>query len=144
MATEPEFGRYLPPRPVPTMDTFRWVLERCHALERDRGHAVWAIAAKESGIVVGQCVVQPVEDTAEVELAYHLSQARWNQGYATEAATAVLAYVLGGVGLERVIALEMPENVASAASSRTRDLRSMHSTPLRVTGSPTAVCSCSS
>jgi RimJ/RimL family protein N-acetyltransferase len=53
---------------------------------------MWAIDAKDSGEFVGQCGVQPIERTPEVELAYHFSRASWNEGYATEAAIAVLAH----------------------------------------------------
>lgn len=49
----------------------------------------------------------------EVELAYHFSRDSWNKGYATEAASAVLTHAFGRVGLDRVIALVVPGNVAS-------------------------------
>ena len=56
----------------------------------------------------------PVERTGpDVELAYHFNKAAWNKGYATEAAIAVLAHGLASIGLERVIAVVFPENVAS-------------------------------
>ena len=50
---------------------------------------------------------------SEIDLAYHLARASWNKGYATEAAVAVLGHGLGSVGLERVMAVTLPENVGS-------------------------------
>lgn len=83
-------------------------------MEREHGYAMWAVDVKEIGTFVGQCGLQPVERAGpEVELAYHFNKASWNKGYATEAAIAVLAHGLGLVGLERVIAVVVPENVGS-------------------------------
>lgn len=113
MVSDPEVRRYLPPAPLPTMETFRSAIERRHALERERGHAMWAVDAKDTGMFVGQCGVQPIGAGPEVELAYHFNRASWSRGYATEAVIAVLAHALGPVGLERVIAVVVPENVAS-------------------------------
>jgi [ribosomal protein S5]-alanine N-acetyltransferase len=47
------------------------------------------------------------------DVAYHLARASWNKSYATEAAVAVLSHGLGSVGLARVMAVALPENVGS-------------------------------
>jgi RimJ/RimL family protein N-acetyltransferase len=114
MVSDPEVRRFLPPGPVPTMETFQSAIERRHAMEREHGYAMWAVDVKETGAFVGQCGLQPVERTGpEVELAYHFNKASWNKGYATEAAIAVLAHGLGPIGLDRVIAVVVPENIGS-------------------------------
>ena len=114
MVNDLDVNRYLPRGPLPTLDSFRSVIERRHVMERDRGHALWAVDSKETGSFVGQCGLVPVEGKGpEIDLAYHFNKASWGKGYATEAATAVLAYGLGPLGLDRVIAVVMPENAAS-------------------------------
>lgn len=113
MVNDPEVRRYLPPVPPAIAETFQSAIERRHALERERGYAMWAVNVKDTGTFIGQCGVQPVQGGPEVELAYHFNQASWNKGYATEAAGAVLAHALGPAGLDRVIAIVVPENVAS-------------------------------
>ncbi len=113
MVSDPEVRRYLPPTPLPTMETFQKAIERRHALEREGGYAMWAVDVKDTGTFVGQCGVQPIDTGPEVELAYHFNRASWNKGYATEAAIAVLTYALGPLGLDRVIAVVIPENVGS-------------------------------
>ena len=114
MVTDPAVRRFLPSGPVPTMETFQSAIERRHTMERERGYAMWAVDVKATGAFVGQCGLQPVERTGpEVELAYHFNQASWNKGYATEAAMAVLAHGLGPIGLDRVIAVVVPENIGS-------------------------------
>jgi ribosomal-protein-alanine N-acetyltransferase len=114
MVSDPDVRRFLPPGPTPTIETFRSAIERRHAMEGEHGYAMWAVDVKETGAFVGQCGLQPVERTGpEVELAYHFNEASWNKGYATEAAIAVLAQGLGPIGLDRVIAVVVPENIGS-------------------------------
>lgn len=114
LVSDPDVRRFLPSGPLPTLETFQSAMERRHALERERGYAMWAVEVKEAGTFVGQSGLQPVERTGpEVELAYHFNKTSWNQGYATEAAIAVLAYGFGPGGLDRVIALVVPENIGS-------------------------------
>lgn len=114
MASDPNFHRFLPPSPPPTLESCRSMIEQRRALERERGYAMWAVEAREGGAFVGQCGLYPLEHRGPgVELAYHFRTVCWGRGYATEAARSVLAHGLGALGLERVIAIVVPENIAS-------------------------------
>jgi [ribosomal protein S5]-alanine N-acetyltransferase len=115
MVNDPEVIRFLPPRPAPTMETFAEVIESRHAMEREIGYAMWAVDDKTTGTFVGQCGIRPVDEGAgpEIDLAYHYTSASWSKGYATEAVIAVLAHGLGPVGLDRIMAVAMPENIGS-------------------------------
>ena len=111
---DPEVRRYLPPFPDPTLESMEASVGRRMAMERDRGHGLWAVERKDSGELIGDCGLMLVEGTGpEVELAYHYKQTAWNQGYGTEAAIACLAHGFGPIGLEHVIAICFPENVGS-------------------------------
>jgi RimJ/RimL family protein N-acetyltransferase len=111
LVNDPEVGRYTSPSPPATLDTFRSMIERRHAMEHERGYAMWAVDGKETGAFVGQCGLYPAEGKGpEVELAYHFGPVAWNRGYATEAATAVLALV-------------MPENAASCRVAEEAGMR---------------------
>jgi RimJ/RimL family protein N-acetyltransferase len=127
MLSDPEVRRYLP-GPAPTMETFGSGLQARRAMEREGGYAMWAVEEKDGGAFVGQCGLRPVDSmqpqttaTAlaaegtrrEFDLAYHLTQACWNKGYATEAAIAVLSYGLGPLGLGCIIAVAAPDNIGS-------------------------------
>lgn len=112
--TDPEVRRFLPPSPVRTPEEFRERIAGRIAMEAERGYAMWAVETRSAGELIGQCGLQPVERTGpEVEIAYHYGPAAWNKGYGTEAAVAVLAYGLRTVGLERIVAFAIPENVGS-------------------------------
>jgi RimJ/RimL family protein N-acetyltransferase len=81
---------------------------------RDRhGWGFWAIDERESGRPVGGVGLFPLNwEGPEIELAYHVVPSVWNLGYASEAATAVLA-AAWEAGLDQVVAVAMPGNVAS-------------------------------
>jgi len=125
MVSDSDFGRFVPPPPPTTPETFQRMVKRRHAMERERGYAMWAVDLKEGGIFVGQCGFYPAEGTGrpEVELAYHFDKASWNRGYATEAVRAVLARGLGPVGLDRVMALIVPEHIASCRVAEKAGMR---------------------
>jgi ribosomal-protein-alanine N-acetyltransferase len=124
MVNDEEFNRFLPAGPPATAEDFPPMVDRRRAMEAERGHAMWAVERKDDRAFVGQCGLYPAEGTGpEVELAYHFDKSVWGRGYATEAATAVLAYGLGPVGLPRVIAFVMPENVASCRVAEQAGMR---------------------
>jgi RimJ/RimL family protein N-acetyltransferase len=115
LVNDPNVTRFLPPRPSPvTLKDFQEALQRRHAMEQERRHAMWAVELKKTGAFIGQCGLYPAElKGPEVELAYHFKTASWGKGYATEAAIAVLHHAFGPVGLDRVIAIVMPANIGS-------------------------------
>ena len=118
MVTDSEVTRFLPPAPRSdrTMELARRVIGERQALERELGHAMWAVEEKTTGMFVGQCGLRPVDEGAgpEIDLAYHYTRASWNKGYGTEAAIAVLAHGLGPVGLDAIMAVVVPENAVRA------------------------------
>ncbi|HAF11330.1 MAG TPA: GNAT family N-acetyltransferase [Chloroflexi bacterium] len=112
--SDPEVRRFLPPAPEPTLERMRAGVQRRMDTERDRGYALWAVQRKDTGTLIGNCALMPVEGTGpEVEIAYHYAHEAWNRGYGTAAAVACLAHGLGSIGLERIIAICFPENVGS-------------------------------
>jgi len=118
MVSDPEVRRFLPAGPVPTMETFERAIESRHAMEREIGYAMWAVDDRSAGTFIGQCGIRPAKSMdehagPEIDLAYHFVRASWNKGYAAEAAIAVLAYGLRSVGLDRIMAVTLPENVGS-------------------------------
>ncbi len=111
---DPEVRRYLPAGPDPTLERMRAGVDRRMAIERDRGYGLWTVERKDTGEIIGDCGLIPVEgEGPEVEIAYHYAHDVWGRGYGTEAAIACLGHGLGGVRLERIIAICLPDNVGS-------------------------------
>ena len=76
----------------------------------------WAIVPKALGEPAGSiAVVAHQDDGARAEIGYCLAKAWWGQGLMTEAAGAVIRYLIQEVGMERV---EARHNVLNPASGR--------------------------
>jgi RimJ/RimL family protein N-acetyltransferase len=91
----------------------RWVT----GMEKEFGYSFWAVVEKSSGEVIGDCGLAPLEgEGPEVELGCDLRRDKWNKGYATEAGAACLRYGFGELGLERIIAVTNPQNLAARRS----------------------------
>lgn len=85
-------------------------IERLRGLYASHGFGLWAVVLKETGELIGQCGLQPLDDGSAVALSYALSRAHRGKGYSTEAARAVLAHAFGPLGLDRVVAVAQPVN----------------------------------
>ncbi len=72
----------------------------------------YAVSLKESGKLIGNLYFSE-QDAATYELGYVFNAAYQHQGYASEAATALLNYGFYTLGLHRVLARCNPENTAS-------------------------------
>jgi RimJ/RimL family protein N-acetyltransferase len=77
------------------------------------GFGMWAVVYKESSKLIGRCGLCFLDNTLEVELGYALDKPYWNLGLAIEGSLASLKYGFEVVGLERIVAIARPENVAS-------------------------------
>ncbi|HKS28463.1 MAG TPA: GNAT family N-acetyltransferase [Pyrinomonadaceae bacterium] len=77
------------------------------------GFGMWAVLLKETGQMIGWCGLMFLDETPEVEVGYGVARDYWGKGLMTEAAHACLRYGFERVGLERIVAVAMPENHAS-------------------------------
>ncbi|MCP4805055.1 MAG: GNAT family N-acetyltransferase, partial [Proteobacteria bacterium] len=80
--------------------------------EREHGVQYWPISTRR-GAFVGACGLT-VNDHGEHELGFHLCHRAWGQGFAREAAQAVIVFAFGTLGLMRLVAGHHPDNAASA------------------------------
>ena len=108
--------------PVPDLDGIRAHFERIRGRVKryPAGQGGWAVALAGSNKVIGGALLKPLPDnddrpTEHIEVGWHLAPAYWGQGYATEAARAVLDYGFDGLGLDEIHAVMFPWNTASAA-----------------------------
>jgi RimJ/RimL family protein N-acetyltransferase len=81
-------------------------LDRVLGSQRNRPRRAWelAIVARRTGRVIGTCDLALVAGR-EADLGYMLARRHWGRGYATEAATALVAHAFADLGVERVRAL---------------------------------------
>jgi len=77
------------------------------------GFGLCAVVDKATREFAGFCGLQYLDNTSEIEIGYRLARKFWGIGVATEAAGASLRHAFEVLGLERIVAVVQPENVAS-------------------------------
>lgn len=77
------------------------------------GFGRWASVLKETQTVVGFCGLKYLPEFDLVDVGYRYLPEYWGQGLATEACSAAVHFGLHVLGLERVFAFVMPQNIAS-------------------------------
>lgn len=113
MGRDPDVMRYIGNgKPQPREQT----LARLNAIFEHRNQhnfGLWAAIDKASEAWMGFCGLQFLDNTSEVEVGYRLAKRFWGMGLASEAAKASLRYGFEELGLEQIVAVVQPENVAS-------------------------------
>jgi len=71
---------------------------------RNQGKTDWAVALKESDEYIGECMLLKVVDGYLGEIGWYFRQSFWGQGYAREAAEAVITYSRDTLGVKRLCA----------------------------------------
>ena len=105
-----------------TREELEWFL---HGHPRHRELGLWATVERATGAFLGRCGLLPwtIDGVAEVELAYLIDPARWGEGFATEAARAIVRHAHEAIGLARLIGLIDPANRASVRVAEKVGLR---------------------
>lgn len=113
-ANDPEVTRYLTWAPHETPSVTRQLLEEWTGQYGCPEYYHWAIEEKQSGRLIGDIgVVHLSERDFCCEIGYCLSRDRWGLGIMTEAFSAVLAFLFDTVGVHRVEARHIAENISS-------------------------------
>lgn len=96
-------------------DVQRWLDELLRlAMETNRLRHQFAVDLRESGVLIGSARVHiDVPDDRQGSVGYAFGREHWGKGIATEAATAMLDFGFGDLGLHRIEATIDPENTAS-------------------------------
>jgi RimJ/RimL family protein N-acetyltransferase len=115
---DPETMRFYP-HPFSHQETEAWI-ERNRKRYAEHGFGLWAMGLRENGDLIGDCglTIQLVDGVDELEVGYHVNRAHWRRGLATEAAGACRDYAFGVLGVDRLIAIILPENVPSQGVAR--------------------------
>ena len=116
LVNEPSFLRYIGDRGVRSLqDARRYLLTGPIASYERFGFGLYLIFLKATGDAVGMCGLLKRDTLPDVDVGFALLPGHWRQGYAAEAASAVLDYGRTRLGLKRIVAITSPDNVASIA-----------------------------
>lgn len=83
--------------------------------QAEHGYGLFSVILKSEGVLIGDCGLEQmvVDSVPFAELGYDFRSDYWNQGYATEAATAVRDYAFQTLHLPQVVSLIRVGNQAS-------------------------------
>ncbi|WP_327285964.1 MULTISPECIES: GNAT family N-acetyltransferase [unclassified Streptomyces] len=87
----------------------------------NRGFGWWALEARQTGEFIGRAGLDEVHEDLPfegVDIGWRLVRSAWGHGYATEAASACLAFGFEVLGLPEVVASTTITNVRSQAVMR--------------------------
>lgn len=104
-------ARWIGGRPLTNRRDAIALLERLRAeLALDPRFGAWAIVDRGTQIPAGTVLLKALPDgDGEVEIGWHLHPDSWGRGFATEAATAILARGFA-LGLDEIWAVTHPDN----------------------------------
>jgi RimJ/RimL family protein N-acetyltransferase len=90
-------------------------LQRNLAHQEKYGYGLFSVILKSNDVLIGDCGLEHmmIGNVDMAELGYDFHSSYWNQGYATEAATAVRNYSFKELNLPRLVSLVRIGNLAS-------------------------------
>ncbi|MGH3087232.1 MAG: GNAT family N-acetyltransferase [Rubrobacteraceae bacterium] len=112
--TEADVRKYLWDDAVISVGEARkYIIGSAENFER-HGFGLWGIRAKERETLVGFCGLRFLDDSSDIEILYGFSPAHRGEGFATEAARAVIRHGFEEARLRRILGITDLPNVASA------------------------------
>jgi RimJ/RimL family protein N-acetyltransferase len=114
LLNEPSFLRFIGDRGVRTLEDARaYILKGPVDMYERLGFGLYLAELKEEGVPIGICGLVKRDFLADVDIGFAFLPEFWGQGYASEAASAVMEYAKGALGLKRIVAITNPENHSS-------------------------------
>jgi ribosomal-protein-alanine N-acetyltransferase len=114
LVNEPAFLRYIGDRGVRTSeDARRYIADGPVAGYARHGHGLLRVLRKSDGAGIGMCGVLKRDTLPDPDIGFSFLPQYWSQGYALEAARAVMAHARGVLGLERILAITTQDNESS-------------------------------
>lgn len=113
---EPAFIRFVADRHVrTTREAAAYLQEKLLPSYAQHGFGFYVVELKKNGAAIGMCGLIRRESLDDVDIGFSVLERFWGQGYAIEAARAVMDYARTTLRLARVVAITAPDNVRSAA-----------------------------
>jgi ribosomal-protein-alanine N-acetyltransferase len=105
--------RYFPKRDPPTRRSIEQFVQSQHDHWQQRGYGLWAVVRLSDSRLLGRSGLQFLPDTREVEIDFLLGKPFWGRGFATEAGHAGLRLGFETLGVEEIVGIVHPGNLAS-------------------------------
>ncbi len=116
LVNQPAWLRFIGDRGVRTLaDARSYIRTGPWAMYAQRGHGLCLVLHETSAQPLGICGLMKRDYLDDVDLGFAFASQHWGQGYAAEAARAVLHDAKQRLGIGRVLATTTPDNHASQA-----------------------------
>jgi RimJ/RimL family protein N-acetyltransferase len=114
LLNEPPFIQNIGDRGVRTLaDAARYILNGPVASYETHGFGLYLVELSASRAPIGICGLLKRDFLDDADIGFALLQRFWSQGYAYEAASAVMEYGRNVLGLKRILAVTAPDNPSS-------------------------------
>ncbi len=91
-------------------DAFSYILSGPVASYQRYGFGLYLVELKETGASIGICGLIKRDTLEDVDIGFAFLPAYWGKGYAVESAFAVKTYADRVIGLNRIVAITLPDN----------------------------------
>lgn len=110
----PAFLRNIGDRGVRNLDDARAYIANGPVASYERhGFGLWHVALRGDGTPIGMCGLLKRDTLDDVDIGFAYLPAWWGQGYAREAAAAVMDYGRRELAIPRIVAIVSPDNAGS-------------------------------
>ena len=114
LLNQPSFLQFIGDKGVRTLaDARHYILDGPVASYQRFGFGLYATSLQDSGVRIGICGLIKRETLKDVDIGFAFLPQFWSQGYAFEAASAVMTYGRNVLGMNRIVAITSPDNYAS-------------------------------
>ncbi len=121
---DPAFFKYVGDRGVRTVEQAEETLQSgAFKLYEEQGYGPFRITRKADNLAIGTCGLFRREGYEDPDIGWSILPDFGRQGYAFEAASAVMAYAQNELGLTRILAFISPENAPSIGLAAKLGLR---------------------
>ncbi|HZG17118.1 MAG TPA: GNAT family N-acetyltransferase [Candidatus Bathyarchaeia archaeon] len=115
LLNDPSWIKYIGDRGVRTLEDARGYIENVSQDMYARlGFGFYLTELKDGGVPIGICGLVKRESLEDVDVGFAFLPKFWGNGYAFEAASAVMNYATGVLGLQRIVGITNENNQASA------------------------------
>jgi len=114
LVNDPSWLRFIGDKGIRTIDEARAGIESGPiASQHVNGFSLYLVELRATGAALGICGLVRRETLPDIDLGYAVLPSYWGQGYAREAAAAVVAYARDALGLKTLLAIVSPDNARS-------------------------------
>ncbi|MET0752288.1 MAG: GNAT family N-acetyltransferase [Pyrinomonadaceae bacterium] len=114
LVNEPAWKKNIGDRGIQTTEGAReYILNGPVASYEKFGFGLWLVELKDSNESIGICGLIKRDTLEDVDIGFAFLERFWLKGYAVESAAAVMDYGRDVIGLKRIVAITVPDNLGS-------------------------------